>query len=129
MFRYIFLPGVIVIACAMGGFGFLLWSLFNVQFNSNWRPDQANSGDIAAQRHLATCYTSGCARVPQDNAFACAWWKIISSEDKEPVPRDIVAARQTCSHLSASDQKRITSLKSDIRSRMREDREPGIPQS
>ena len=65
MFRYIFLPGVIVIACAMGGFGFLLWSLFNVQFNSNWRPDQAYSGDIAAQRHLATCYTSGCAEFPR----------------------------------------------------------------
>ena len=94
LFRYIFLPGVIVIACAMGGFGFLLWSLFNVQFNSNWRPDQAYSGNIAAQRHLATCYTTRLRKSPQDIAFACAWWKIISNEDKEPVPSDIVAARQ-----------------------------------
>lgn len=126
LFRYILLPGVIVIACAMGGFGFLLWSLFNIQFNSNWRPDQAYSGNIAAQRHLATCYTTGCARVPQDIAFACAWRKIISNEDKQA--SDTVAARDMCSHLSASDQKWITSLEADIRSRMREDRERGIPQ-
>jgi hypothetical protein len=123
LFRYIFLPGVILIAFAMAGLGFLLWSLFDVQFNSNWRPDQAYGGNIAAQRDLATCYSTGCARIPQDIAFACAWRKIISSEDKEPIPSDIVAARHTCSHLSASDQKWITSLESDIRSRMREDRE------
>ena len=129
MFRYIFLPGVILIASAMAGFGFLLWSLFHLQFNSNWRPDQAYSGNIAAQRYLATCYTTGCARVPQDIAFACAWREIISSEDKQPVASDIAAARHTCSHLSASDQKWITSLESDIHSRMREDRRRKLPQS
>ncbi len=101
MFRYIFLPGVILIACAMGGFGFLLWSLFDLQFNSNWRPDKAYRGNIMAQRHLATCYMTGCVRVPKDAAFACAWRKIISSEDKQLVPSDIVAVRHSCNRLSA----------------------------
>jgi hypothetical protein len=129
LFRNIFLPGVILIASAMAGFGFLLWSLFDVQFNSNWRPYQAYSGDIAAQRHLATCYMTGCASVPRDTAFACAWRKVISSEDQQPVTSDLVAVHNSCDHLSGSDKKWITSLEADIRSRMREDREREIPQS
>ncbi len=116
------LPGAILIACVIGGCAISLWVLFHSQFQSNWRPEQAFAGDVPAQRRLAKCYMTGCSGVPRDPAFGCAWRTIISDDEKQPSPSDLSAARQACSKLSASDRRWITTLESDIRSRMHEDK-------
>ena len=94
-------------------FAFLLWSIFHLQFEKAWSHDQAYIGDTQAQRHLASCYSTGCAGVPQDRAFACAWRQIIVSEAAGPSMRDISAERNVCNHLSALDQKWVPKLEAD----------------
>jgi nitrogen fixation-related uncharacterized protein len=123
MFRYILIPGAIVMACMSGVFGFFLWAIFHSQFEQSASPDQAYIGDIMAQP-LASCYATGCAGVPDDPALACAWRQIISNESSQSLPADRFALHKVCDHLTASDRKWMTSLDADIRLRMRDERRP-----
>ena len=121
MFRQILIPGAIIIVCAIGASGFSLWDVFHRQFQAPWNPEQAYTRNIATQRRLASCYMTGCPKVPRDPAFGCAWRKIIMDE-RTPVI-DVAAERKACSDLSSSDENWLTKLKADIRFQMREIRE------
>ena len=125
MFRYILTPGAIVMACVSGVFGLFLWATFHSKFEQSWSPDKAYTGDISAQRHLASCYATGCAEAPDDPALACAWRQIISNESRQSSPADLSAEHKACDHLTALDRKWVTSLDADIRLRMREDQRAG----
>jgi hypothetical protein len=118
MFRNILAPGAILIACAVAAASFFIWRIYHQQFVSNWNPDQAYAGDVPAQRHLASCYMTGCPRVAHDPAFACAWRKIIAAEVKRLSPDDIKATRSACGRLSIADQKWVPRLDADIRVQM-----------
>ena len=126
MFRNILLPGAVLILVAMGVVSFSLWDLFHRQFAPDWSPNQAYDGDVAAQRHLAVCYMTGCTSVPRDPASACAWRHIIANERKYPSPADATAIDNACSHLSVFDRKWIQRLESDIRARMHRQKENSL---
>jgi hypothetical protein len=118
MYRGIFLPAALLMVIAIGTAGFLLFDCFHRQFEMTWSKDKAYTGDIPSQRHLASCYMTGCPRVPLDHAFSCAWRKIIAGEIPQVPIADNSAQRKACSHLSAFDEKWVPDLEADIRNQM-----------
>jgi hypothetical protein len=120
MFRYILIPGVAVLVGAMGVSSFLLWDVAHRQFQKPWNLDRAYTGDTLTQRHLASCYMTGCAGVPRDPAFGCAWRTIIADEHQPTPPNDLSAEQGACRHLSPADREWIQKLETDIRFRMSE---------
>ncbi len=126
MFRQILIPGAIIIVCAIGASGFSLWDVFHRQFQAPWNPEQAYTGNIATQRRLASCYMTGCPKIPRDPAFGCAWRKIIMDERTPASVIDVAAERKACSDLSTSDKNWLPKLESDIRFQsVRSEREGG----
>jgi hypothetical protein len=119
MYRDIFLPAALLMVIAIGTSGFILFDCFHRQFEATWSRDKAYAGDVPSQRHLASCYMTGCPRVPVDHAFSCAWREIIAGEIPQESVGDSSAEHKACSHLSAFDQKWVPDLESDIRSQMR----------
>ena len=123
MFRQIFLPGALLMSCLIGFGGYSLWDTYHRQFNSTWSAAQAFSGDVSAQRRLASCYATGCITVPHDQPFACAWREIILEESSKAPPADVSAAQAACSHLSALQRQAVKTLTTDIRQQIRDDAE------
>jgi hypothetical protein len=119
MYRNIFLPAAFLMVIAIGTSGFFLFDCFHRQFEMNWSRDKAYTGDIPSQRHLASCYMTGCPRVPLDHAFSCAWRKIIAGEIPRISVGDASAEHKACGHLSAFDEKWVPDLEADIRYQMR----------
>jgi hypothetical protein len=119
MYRDILLPAALLMVVAIGISGFLLFDCFHRQFGMTWSSDKAYTGDVPSQRHLASCYMTGCPRVPLDRAFSCAWRRIITAEIPRPLASDDSAEHTACSHLSAFDQKWVIDLETDIREQMR----------
>ena len=120
MFRYILIPGVALLIGAMGVSSFLLWDVVHQQFQKPWDPDRAYFGDTLTQRHLASCYMMGCAGVPLDPAFGCAWRTIIAEEHAPTPPNDLSAEKRACGYLSPADREWTQKLEADIRLRMSE---------
>lgn len=124
MIRLILVPGLAVVLIGMSAVGYGLWQF---RVHAAWTPRQAYSGNVAAERHLASCYRTGCSDVPPDADAACAWRHVIMDERKHPQPADIAASHAACRHLSASDQKWVEKDERDIRKRMGEkDEAPSI---
>lgn len=122
MFRNILIPGVVILMCAIGAFGFLLWDVVHRQFVKTWDLDRAYVGDTLTQRHFAACYMTGCASVPRDPAFSCAWRTIIADERKPTPPSDLSAERRACDRLSPADREWTEKIEANIRFHMTEDR-------
>lgn len=118
--RFVVLPGAFVMLCFATLLGVTLWSTFHSSFVSDASPELAYSGNIPAQRKLASCYQAGCHVAPRDPAFACAWRQIIVSETAYQTARDIAAARATCSQLLPNAKSTVLTLEGDIRYQMRE---------
>ena len=118
MYRNILLPAALLMVIAIGTSGFFLFDCFHRQFETAWSPDKAYLGDIPSQRHLASCYMTGCPRVPLDHAFGCAWRKIIAGEIPRIPVGDNSAERKACSHLTSFEQKWVPDLEADIRNQM-----------
>jgi hypothetical protein len=91
---------------------------FHVQLRPNWNPDFAYTGDVETQRHLASCFTTGCPHIARSRVLACAWREIILEESTPRSPDDEVAAEQACKVLSTLDRALLASVESDIRSRL-----------
>lgn len=115
VFRNILIPGVALLMGAIGIFGFLLWDVVHRQFVKPLNPDQAYIGDTFTQRHLASCYMTGCAGVPRDPAFGCAWRTIIADERSPTPPSDLSAEQRACGHLSPADREWTEKIEADIR--------------
>lgn len=115
VFRNILIPGVALLMGAIGTFGFLLWDVVHRQFVKPWNPDQAYIGDTLTQRHLASCYMTGCAGVPRDPPFGCAWRTIIADERSPTPPSDLSAEQSACGHLSPADREWTEKIEADIR--------------
>jgi hypothetical protein len=118
MIRYILFPGAIIMLCGIGGMGYFLWDVFHFQFQSNWNVTQAYDGDLAAERHLALCYKTGCTNVPRDPAFACAWRQIIATDAQHLSLADMSAEHLACGRFSGTSLKLVRTLKNDIRMKM-----------
>ena len=118
--RFVILPGAFMMLCFATLLGVTLWSIFHPSFMSDASPELAYSGNIPAQRKLASCYRAGCHFAPRDPAFACAWRQIIVSETAYQTARDIAAARATCGQLLTSAKRTVPTLEADIRYQMRE---------
>jgi hypothetical protein len=118
MYRYVFLPGALLMMLAIGISGFLLFDCFHRKFEMTWSPDKAYTGDVPSQRLLASCYMTGCPRVPLDRAFGCAWREIIVGGIANPPAGDSLAEHTACSHLSAFERKWVPDLETDIRNQM-----------
>lgn len=115
MFRNILIPGVVLLMGAIGVFGFLLWDVVHRQFQKPWDPNRAYVGDTLTQRHLASCYMTGCAGVPRDPAFGCAW-RVIIADEHEPTPlSDLSAEQKACGHLSPADREWTQKIEANIR--------------
>jgi len=119
MMRAILLPGAVLMLFGIGGVGYFLWDVFHSQFQSNWDVTEAYDGDLAAERHLALCYKTGCTNVPRDPDSACAWWQIVASDARHVSGADILAERAACNRLSAEDLNLVGTLEDDIRMKMR----------
>lgn len=120
MIRFVIVPGAFMMACLAGLIGFTLWGIFVPAPRSQASAGLAYSGDIQAQRRLASCYEAGCRIAPPDPAFACAWRQIIVTETARKAVSDVTAARKVCRQLSTAAQKAVRILKADIRFEMRE---------
>ena len=129
MFRYVVLPGAVLMLVGIGAFSYSLWDIFHQQFMVVWNPVQAYDGDLETQRHLAMCYRTGCTSVPRDPASACAWRQIIATERKHASTADVTALHNACGHLSAVDRRLIKSLENDIQMKMREQKEKSLSRS
>ena len=115
MFRNILIPGVVLLMGAIGVFGFLLWDVVHRQFQKPWDPNRAYVGDTLTQRHLASCYMTGCAGVPRDPAFGCAW-RVIIADEHEPTPlSDLSAEQKACGHLSPADREWTQKIEANSR--------------
>lgn len=118
MFRLLMLPFAIV-GLVLAVVAPLVWTgFFHDHIRPNWDPNLAYTGDLAIQRHLASCYLSGCPHVPRSPLLACAWREIILEEITAPSTDDFQAAEKTCGALSATDRSVLTSVEADIRSRL-----------
>jgi nitrogen fixation-related uncharacterized protein len=115
MFRNILIPGIALLMGAIGVFGFFLWDVVHRQFQKPWDPDRAYAGDTLTQRHLASCYMTGCAAVPRDPAFGCAWRTIIADEHEPSIPSDLSAEQKACGRVSPADRKWTQKIEANIR--------------
>lgn len=115
MIRFILLPGFLMVLVGMSALGYGLWDL---HLRSNWNPQQAYDGDLAAERALASCYKAGCPSIPLDRDAACAWRHIIANESKHPAPADTAAVHVACSTLPSSDEKWVRMDEREIEKRM-----------
>jgi hypothetical protein len=118
--RFIIVPGAFAMVCLVGVVGFGLWDTFHPVFRSEASSELAYSGNIQAQRSLASCYEAGCRIAPPDPTFACAWRQIIVAETARKAVSDVAAAKKICRQLSTEAQKVVPILKADIRFEMRE---------
>ena len=118
MMRQIVVPSALLLGCLLGVFGFFLWD-FHTQRHPRWTVEEAYAGNLTAQRHVASCYTTGC---PPDFALepilACAWREIITEEIKPASQLDLSALRKARSRLSTTDRIVLNSAEEDIRFRM-----------
>ena len=104
-----------VICVMIAAVGMLVWTgLYNLT-HPNWHPGLAYAGDLNSQRHLASCYTTGCVNVPKSPLLACAWREIIVEELDAPTNLDIEEATATCRGLSESDRRAVAIAETDIR--------------
>jgi hypothetical protein len=115
VFRNILIPGVVLLMGAIGVFGFLLWDVVHRQFQKPWDPNRAYVGDTLTQRHLASCYMTGCTGVPRDPAFGCAWRVMIADEHEPTPPSDLSAEQKACGHLSPADREWTQKIEANIR--------------
>jgi hypothetical protein len=120
MARFVIVPGAFVMMCLAGLVGFTLWHIFHPAFRSEMSSELAYSGNLQAQRKLASCYERGCRIAPHDPAFACAWRQIIVTETARKALSDVAAARKACRQLPAEARKTVPMLEADIRFEMRE---------
>jgi hypothetical protein len=130
--RNVIVPGAVLIACCAGVIGFFLWKVYSPHWHTFTTIQQQDyPSDAAAQRRLATCYTTGCPSIPSDPAFACAWRQVIAAEHKPTPPADVTAMQSVCSRLSTFDRTFVRSVAADIRSHLSEDKPRGdtiVPQ-
>jgi len=119
MMRQIVLPAALLLGCLVGLFGFLLWDEFHAQWRHNSIAEDADAGNLVAQRRLASCYATDCLpnfiRAP---VLACAWQEIIVKEAKRASPHDLSAQQRACSQISGPDRNVLTSAEADILYRM-----------
>jgi hypothetical protein len=118
MMRQIVLPAALLLGCLVGAFGFFLWDEFHAQWGHNNIAEDADAGNLVAQRRLASCYATGCLpNFGPEPVLACAWREIIVKEAKRASRDDLSAQQKACSQISGPNV--LTSAEDDIFYRMR----------
>ena len=119
MMRQIVLPAALLLACLVGVFGFFLWDEFHGQWGPNLVAEDADAGNLTAQRRLASCYATGCPpNFVSEPVLACAWREIIIQETKRPSRQDLSAQHKACNQISKTDRNVLSSAEDEIRLRM-----------
>ena len=117
MLRVVLLPSLLlaaVVAALAGWFG-----VSHIYQRPNW--DLIYTGDLKAQRQLASCYESiGCPEASYSMVLACAWREIIVEESGILPSSDIAAAKKTCDHLSINERHTVERFEVEIRARLRQ---------
>ncbi len=125
MMRHIVVPAAVVLGSLLGVFGFFLWDEFHMQWHPSWTVEEAYAGDITAQRHLASCYATGCSpNFASEPILACAWWETITEETKPASQQDLSALNKACSQLPTTDRSVLSSAEYDIHLRMTNQQPP-----
>lgn len=92
MMRQIVLPITFLLACLVGGFGFFLWDEFHAHWHHDLTIENAYAGNLTSQRHLASCYATGCTPdFAVEPILACAWRQIITEETSPASRQDLSA--------------------------------------
>lgn len=119
MMRQIVLPAAVLLACLVGVFGFFLWDEFHAQWGPNLVIEDADAGNLTAQRRLASCYAKGCPpKFEPEPVLACAWREIVAQETNRASRQDRSAQHKACSQISVTDRNILSSAEDDIRFRM-----------
>ena len=116
MMRQIVMPAAVLLACLVGVFGFFLWDEFHAQWGPNLVLEDADAGNLTAQRRLASCYAKGCPpNFAPEPVLACAWREIITQETNRASRQDLSAQHKACSQISVTDRDVLSSAEDDIR--------------
>ena len=83
MLRQIVFPAALVLGSLTTILAFVIWYAYHSDYaaNTDWL-DKAYAGNIAAQRHLAKCYSSGCPDYVAEPILACSWRHVIVGREE-----------------------------------------------
>ena len=91
---------------------------FREQIRPSWSPEMTYSGDIEDQRHMASCYESGCHGMVATPILACAWREVILEETNRSLASDVAASDKACGQISADQNSILERAETDIRARL-----------
>ena len=118
MLRNFALPAIAVGVMAYGVFGYGGYRLLKPTTEAQVEMVHAFEGDIAAQKHAASCYSQGhCPGMAQAPVIGCAWRRIIADETGHAPDAERDAA-EACASLGPALEPVVREAKRDIESRM-----------